>query len=161
MNVFPFPTPASPAMVLPESLEAVVAKRGRKLGVKTVSSETNEHRRQWLLAVMVQPGANAELCRRLKTSDAFVSHLISGRRTFTDALARRIELKLDLTSGAIDAGIFPRPIVCQHDVGDSAAERVLDESIERALLGMLSSAIHQGRVGNHEALLLLRSIVAM
>lgn len=161
MNVFSFPTPASPAMVLPESLDAVVAKRGRKLGVKTVSSETNEHRRQWLLAVVAQPGANAELCRRLKASDAFVSHLIAGRRTFTDALARRIELVLGLKSGAIDAGISPRPVVYLGDVDEFKPERVLDESIERALWGMLTSAIHQGRVGNYEALFLLRSIVAM
>lgn len=145
MNVFPFPTPALPAMVLPESLGAVVAKRGRKLGVKTVSSETNEHRRQWLLAVMAQPGANAELCRRLKASDAFVSHLIAGRRTFTDALAMRIELVLGLKSGGIDAGISPHPVVYQSDVDDSKAERGLDESIERALLGMLTC--HPSRPG--------------
>lgn len=161
MNVIHFPTLPSPAMFLPQSLDAVVAKRGRKPGIKTVSSETNERRRQWLLAVMAQPGANAELCRLLKASDAFVSHLISGRRTFTDALVRRIELVLGLTSGAIDTGLSPRPIVHQRDVDDSKPERVLDESIEKALLGMLTSAIHQGRVGNQEALQLLRSIVAM
>lgn len=161
MNVIPFPALASPAMVLPESPDAVVAKRGRRLGVKTVSSATNEHRRQWLLAVMVQPGANAELCRLLDAPDSFVSHLISGRRTFTNALARRIELVLGLTSGAIDEGISPRPIVQQRDIADFTPDRVLDESIERALWGMLTSAIHQGRVGNQEALQLLRSIVAM
>lgn len=161
MNVFPFPAPASPANALPESPDAVVAKRGRKPGIKTVSSETNEQRRKWLLAVMAQPGANAELCRRLEAPDSFVSHLIAGRRTFTDALVRRIELVLGLTGGAIDAGISPRPIVHQCDVDGCKPERVLDESIERALVGMLNSAIHRGRVGNQEALQLLRSIVAM
>lgn len=161
MNVIPFPVPAWPAIALPESLDAVVVKRGRRPGIKTVSPETNERRRQWLLAVMESPGANAELCRLLEAPDSFVSHLLSGRRTFTDALARRIELVLGFTSGAIDAGIFPRPIVPLRDIDDSKPERVLDESIERALLGMLTSAIHQGRVGNQEALQLLRSIVAM
>lgn len=161
MNVIPFPAPVSPVTALPQSLDAVVITRGRRPGIKTVSSATNEHRRQWLLAVMVQPGANAELCRVLEAPDSFVSHLMSGRRTFTDALARRIELVLGLASGAIDAGVFPRPIVPLRDVDDTKPERVLDESIERALWGMLTSAIHQGKVGNQEALQLLRSIVAM
>lgn len=161
MNVIPFPAQGAPVTALPQSLDAVVITRGRRAGIKTVSSETNEHRRQWLLAVIVQPGENAELCRLLEVPDSFVSHLISGRRTFTNALARRIELVLGLASGAIDEGISPRLIVQQRDIADSKPERVLDESIERALLGMLTSAIHQGRVGNQEALQLLRSIVAM
>jgi hypothetical protein len=76
-------------------------------------------------------------------------------------LARRIELVLGLKSGAIDGGITPRPVVYLGDVDEFKPERVLDESIERALWGMLTSAIHQGRVGNYEALFLLRSIVAM
>lgn len=161
MNVIPFPAPVSPVTALPHFLDAVVITRGRRPGIKTVSSETNEHRRQWLLAVMVQPGANAELCRLLDAPDSFVSHLISGRRTFTNALARRIELVLGLTNGAIDEGISPLPIVQQRDIADSKPERVLDELIERALFGVLTSAIHQGRFGNQEALQLLRSIVAM
>lgn len=161
MNVIPFPAPVSPVTALPQSLDAVVITRGRRPGIKTVSSETNEHRRQWLLAVMVQPGANAELCRLLEAPDSFVSHLLSGRRTFTDALARRIELVLGLTSGAIDAGKFPRPIVPQRDIDDSKPERVLDDSIGKALLGMLNAAIHQDRVGNLEALQLLRLIIVM
>ncbi|UCV23595.1 hypothetical protein [Ferribacterium limneticum] len=160
MNVILFPAPASPAITLSESLDAVVVKRGRRPGVKTVSPETNQRRRQWLLAVMESPCANAELCRQLEAPDSFVSHLLSGRRTFTNALARRIEAVLGLTSGAIDAAMFPRPIAHRCD-DDPKPERVLDDSIEKALLGMLNTAIHQGRVGNLEALQLLTLIIAM
>lgn len=161
MNVIPFPTPASPAMTLSEPFDVVVAKRGRRPGVKTVSAETNERRRQWLLAVMEPPGANEELCRLLAAPDSFISHLLSGRRTFTDALARRIEAVLGLVGGAIDVGVFPPPIVYQSDDDGHQPARVLDEPIEKALLGKLTSAIHHGRVGNWEALQLLEIIIAM
>jgi len=139
----------------------IVPRRGRKAGVKTVALNVDESRRQWLKLVMAEPGLNAELCRRLVASDSFVSHLLAGRRTFTNSITWRIEDIFGLARGSIDAGVLPslkRPITA--GVLRKPAV-VLDRIIERVLTEMLATALRERRVSNSAALRLLEEIVEL
>jgi hypothetical protein len=135
-------------------------KRGRKPGVKTVTRDKEEHRRAWLASAMTRRGANAELCCLLQAPDSFVSHLVSGRRTFTDAITARIEDVLGLTRGAIDAS-SDAPLKLRP-VGDGAmAPRKLNLGLERALTELLRSALRDKRVSNSAAIRLIGEIVRL
>jgi hypothetical protein len=109
---------------------------------------------------MTQRGANAELCCLLQAPDSFVSHLVSGRRTFTDAITARIEDVLGLTRGAIDAS-SDAPLKLRP-VGDGAmAPRELNLGLERALTELLRSALRDKRVNNSAAIRLIGEIVRL
>ena len=136
------------------------AKRGRKPGVKTVTKDKEEHRRLWLASAMARRGANAELCSLLHAPDSFVSHLVSGRRTFTDAITARIEDVLGLKRGAIDearhAPLSLRP------VGEGAmAPQKLNPVLQRALTELLASALREHQVSNLAAMRLIGEIIRL
>lgn len=78
------------------------ARRGRKAGVKSVASTTEDNRRAWLTHVTTPKGTKSQLCRLLQAPDSFVAHLLSGRRTFTDKITEKIELSMGLEPGTID-----------------------------------------------------------
>ena len=149
------PAPAT-ALSMPTGTEG--AKRGRKPGVKTVTKDKEEHRRAWLASAMTRRGANAELCCLLRAPDSFVSHLASGRRTFTDAVTARIEDVLGLKSGAIDASSHA-PLKPCSVVEGAMAPRKLDLGLERALTELLRSALQDKRVSNSAAIRLMGEIV--
>lgn len=98
--------PASTTVVAPAAPvgaePAQQVRRGRKAGVKSVEAALEETRRSWLTHVTTPKGTKSQLCRLLQAPDSFVAHLLSGRRTFTDKIAEKIELVMGLPEGTID-----------------------------------------------------------
>lgn len=92
-------------------------RRGRKLGVKTVSDVVEQQRQAWLRRVTQEKGKNIQLCQLLRVPDSFVSHLTAGRRTFTDSIVERIEQVMHLPRGTIDAGLV---VACETDAGSAS-----------------------------------------
>lgn len=128
-------------------------RRGRKPGVKTVTLDISERRRQWLQNyVRSGHGRNAALCASMKMSDSFVSHLTSGRRTFTDSLARRIEEVLGLNVGDIDAGVIPASTTAPKT-------GVLHPGIKHALVSLLLAALLTNRIDNSKAIRLISEVI--
>jgi len=153
-------TAATVPATSPSMSTAGGAKRGRKPGVKTVSEDIERRRRNWLAATLAERGANAELCRLLLAPDSFVSHLASGRRTFTDAIAARIEHVLGLDEGSIDAGIHvslkPLPV----SKGARAGHR-LSPGLKRVLTASLGRALREKRLTDSAAIHLIQEIVSL
>lgn len=141
-------------------------RRGRKLGVKTVSAVVEQQRQAWLRRVTQEKGKNIQLCQLLRVPDSFVSHLTAGRRTFTDSIVERIEQVMQLPKGTIDAGLV---VACETDA-DSASLTVshiapascsLEPGLKVALQSLLSQALAQGKVSNTDAVRLINELVTL
>ena len=152
-------TPATASSTLaPTVITVGAAKRGRKPGVKTVPIDLNEHRRNWLASTLRLPGTNAELCRMLGATDSFLSHLLAGRRTFTNAITERIESVLGLDKGTIDAGtaVTLKPA----SVGFGAAStKKLNPVLERTLTELMATALRENRLSNSVAIRFIAEII--
>ena len=152
-------TPETASSTLaPTVITVTAAKRGRKPGVKTVTIDLNEHRRNWLASNLRLPGANAELCRMLGATDSFLSHLLAGRRTFTNAITERIENVLGLDKGTIDAGTAVT--LKSASVGFVAASTMkLNPVLERTLTELMATALRENRLSNSVAIRFIAEII--
>jgi hypothetical protein len=130
--------------------------RGRKLGVRTVSDGLESHRRAWLFRFTRPRGMNLRLCQLLSAPDSFVSHLLAGRRTFTNGITKRIEEVLGLVSGTIDAGsgVEDNKVPVAEKV-PGKRKSVLDASLAQALVNVLNRALSEGEVSNAIAIKIL------
>lgn len=147
---------------------AQVKRRGRKLGVKTVSASLEQHRRAWLNSVTQEKGQNYKLCQLLGAPDSFVSHLLASRRTFTDGITRRIEEVLHLPPGTIDAApvqpvapVVPATSADTPPPQDSPAAEPLDPELETALRSLFNRAISKGTLNNASAARLIQELVSV
>lgn len=135
--------------------------RGRKPGVRTVSYAISNHRRAWLSSYTKGPGMKAKLGEMLKASDSLVSHLLSGRRTFTNNIARHIEEVLGLVPGTIDATDLAAKETISQQSPDSKGvveKSVLDANLAKVLVDFLNEAILKNRVTNEMAIRILVDI---
>ena len=149
---------AASSTLAPTVINVRAAKRGRKPGVKTVTIDLNEHRRNWLASNLRLPGANAELGRMLGATDSFLSHLLAGRRTFTNAITERIENVLGLDKGTIDAGTAVT--LKSASVGFVAASTMkLNPVLERTLTELMATALRENRLSNSVAIRFIAEII--
>jgi len=134
--------------------------RGRLPGVKTVSFEMEERRVGWLKNHLDKPGKKAELGRLLCASDSFVSHLLAGRRTFTDALCHKIEDAIGLARGSIDAVTSASFVSrCTAIAPIVKTQTKLDPIVRRALQDMLNKALRENRLSNVVAVKMIEVLI--
>jgi plasmid maintenance system antidote protein VapI len=143
------------------SVLAAPKVRGRKPGVRTVSDAVCNKRRGWLSYYTREPGKKSKLGKMLQAPDSFISHLLAGRRTFTDNITCRIEEVLGLTPGTIDASdvvaatAVNLPAYVHHS---EEGNRVLDANLAKVLVDFLNQAILRNQVTNEMAIKILVDI---
>lgn len=146
----------------------VPTRRGRKAGVKTVSAGLEEKRRAWLSFATQGKGQKMHLCRLLGAPDSFVSHLLAGRRTFTDGITRRIEEVLHLEPGYIDAATgssaLPAPapdVDASPPLAQDSPSEPLDPELALALKSLFNRALTKGTLDNAKAARLIQELVSV
>jgi hypothetical protein len=156
--IFRTSAPAEAATAIPP---LGVKPRGRRPGVRTVPDTVTARRAKWLRNFTKTPGMNMKLCCLLEASDSFVSHLLAGRRTFTNRIAEKIEQVLGLESGTIDSeasastdGVF-QPVVPEIEKGKKCR---LDPGLETVLVNVLKHALSEGLVSDKMAIKILMDI---
>jgi hypothetical protein len=148
---------APDAVVSSSSIVSISTRRGRKPGVRTVSATVNELRAQWLRDITTGPGIKTRLSSLLGAPDSFVSHLIAGRRTFTDRTAASIEKVLGLEVGTIDA----EARAAYEDVSNTATGTdndtacALDPGLEKVLVAIFQKALSDKRMSDEQAIKIL------
>ena len=153
-------TPVTASSTLAPTLITVrAAKRGRKPGVKTVPIDLNEHRRNWLASTLRLPGTNAELCRMLGATDSFLSHLLAGRRTFTNAITERIESVLGLEKGTIDGGTAVTLKSASVGFVAASTKKKLNPVLERTLTELMATALRENRLSNSVVIRFIAEII--
>jgi hypothetical protein len=134
--------------------------RGRKPG-QTVTDEICNQRRAWLYRCTRQPGKKVTLSKMLSAPDSFVSHLLAGRRTFTDSITRHFEAVLGLAPGTIDSSDVAATKEVSLQSSDSCREDdkvVLDANLAKVLVDFLNQAILKQQVTNSMAIKILVDI---
>ncbi len=139
------------------SVVSITSRRGRKPGVRTVSATVNELRAQWLRDNTTEPGMKSRLGALLGASDSFVSHLIAGRRTFTDRTAALIEKVLGLEFGTIDAEARAAHEQRSNPAtgGDNDTACALDPGLEKVLVAIFQKALSDKRLSDEQAIKIL------
>ena len=141
-----------------------IKRRGRRPGIRTVSDAIESHRREWLRDYTKAPGMKVWLCKQLDAPDSLVSHLLAGRRTFTDRITRHIELVLGLKIGTIDfERVTATTSVClPTGVAISEDKKcTLDPDLEMALVNIFRHVLSQKLVSNEIAIKILVEITAL
>ncbi len=126
-------------------------RRGRKPG-KTVTSGIEHHRRNWLANYTKTRGQKSHLCTLLSAPDSLVSHLIAGRRTFTDRITEQIEIVSRLARGTIDAGYGSRS---WGPMPEPEPIPKIDKRLQDVLVTIFNKKLSAGHISNEIALNLL------
>jgi hypothetical protein len=127
------------------------SRRGRKPG-KTVTSSIEHHRRNWLANFTKTRGQKSHLCTLLSAPDSLISHLIAGRRTFTDRITEQIEIVSRLARGTIDAGYGS---ISWGPMPEPEPIPKIDKRLQDVLVTIFNNKLSAGHISNEIALNLL------
>jgi hypothetical protein len=95
----------------------------------------------------------------LGATDSFLSHLLAGRRTFTNAITERIESVLGLEKGTIDGGTAVTLKSASVGFVAASTKKKLNPVLERTLTELMATALRQNRLSNSVAIHLISEII--